>query len=182
MQALKIKEILLWETFSVQPGIIICFLTDCVIINLLQRIFHCEKVETNSNYLKRSILKHTPTRTFTNWSKIMSHRPTLTHTDPQWHTPTQNNVTPIQNNVSHSIRKCQANCGRRLTLEILNDWNCPKMLLCSKAPTTNRMLTNTVWVPGSGRRQRVLRATGTKIVYFHRYLCNFLRVFGHSGI
>ena len=69
-----------------KPGIIIRFFTDCVIINLLQWIFHCEKVETNSNYLKRSILKHTPT---------------------------QNDVASIQSNLSCSIRKCQANCGQK---------------------------------------------------------------------
>ena len=114
--------------------------------------FSLQKVETNSNYLKTSILKHTSTHTVTNWPKIMSHRSKIIY------------LVEIEN-----VRQIVA---ERLTLEILNDWNCPKILLyplsttcgvystrkklCSKDSTTNRMLPNTVWVPGSGRRRQAL--------------------------
>ena len=44
---------------------------------------------------------------------------TETYTDPHWHTPTQNNVTPIQNNLSRAIRKCQTNYGWKIDPENL---------------------------------------------------------------
>ena len=115
--------------------------------------------------------------------------PKQCHTEPHWHTPTQNNVTPIENNLSRSIRKCQANCGRKIDPGNLKWLKLPKnatypfkyhmwsvldtQKLGSKAPTTNRMLLNTVWVPGFGRWQQALGVTRTKIVYFHRYLWHF---------
>ena len=124
----------------------------------------------------------TQNHTDTQQPKLKSHRPTLTHTNP-------NNVTPIENNLSRSIRKCQANCGRKIDLGNLKWLKLPKnatypfkyhmwsvldtQKLGSKAPTTNRMLLNAVWVPRSGRWQQALGVTRTKIVYFHRYLWHF---------
>ena len=88
---------------------------------MLRRIFHCVKVETNSNYLKRSMLKHT---------NRYCHKPTQnnitrTHTDTQ-----QPKIMSHQSKIiSFEKKNFRQIVDKRLTLEISNDWNYPKMLL-----------------------------------------------------
>ena len=123
------------------------------------------------------------------WRYLSSHH--CCFTDPHCQKPTQNKVTPIQNNLSCSIKKCQANCGWKIDPRNFKWLQLPKnatfpfkyhmwsildmQKLCSKAPTTNRMLPNTVWVPGSGRWWWALGVMRSKIVYFDRYLWHFFR-------
>ena len=148
---------------------------------MLRRIFHCVKVETNSNYLKRSMLKHTNrychkptqnnitrTHTDTQQPKIMSHQSKIISFEKKISGKLWTKDWPWKSQMTETTQKCY------LTLYVPHvEYTRPAKTMF-KGSHHKQNLPNTVWVPGSGRQRQALGATGTKIVYLHRYLWHFL--------